>query len=48
MLEGGPVYDNVWWHNTLFHGPAEDHVVIHFQHLASWDTRFGRLEPVVD
>jgi hypothetical protein len=48
VLDGGPVYDNVWWHNTLFHGPAEDHVVIHFQHLATWDTRFGRLEPVVD
>lgn len=48
VLEGGPVFDNVWWHNTLFHGPAEDHVVIHFRHLATWDTRFGRLEPVVD
>jgi hypothetical protein len=48
VLEGGPVYDNVWWHNTLFHGPAEDHVVIQFRHLATWDTRFGRLEPVVD
>jgi hypothetical protein len=48
VLDGGPVYDNVWWHNTLFHGPTEDHVVVHFRHLATWDTRFGRLEPVVD
>lgn len=48
VLEEGPIYDNVWWHNTLFHGPAEDHVVIHFRHVATWDTRFGRLEPVVD
>jgi hypothetical protein len=46
VLESGPVYDNVWWHNTLFHGPVEEQVVIHFRHLASWDTRFGALEPV--
>jgi hypothetical protein len=25
VLESGPVYDNVWWHNTLFHGPAVEH-----------------------
>jgi len=46
VLTAGPVYDNVWWHNALFHGPVEDHVVVHFCHLASWDTRFGALEPV--
>lgn len=40
----GPVYDNVWWHNTLFHGPADGSVVVHMQHVRSWDTRFGRLE----
>ncbi len=44
VLDSGAVYDNVWWHNTLFHGMAEDHVVIHFRHRATWDTRFGRLE----
>lgn len=44
LLTEGPVHDNVWWHNTLFHGPAEGHVVVHFQHERSFDTRFGRLE----
>jgi hypothetical protein len=44
VLEAGPVYDNVWWHNTLFHGMAEEHVVIHFQHQETWDTRFGRFD----
>jgi hypothetical protein len=46
VLEDGPVYDNVWWHNTLFHGMAEDHVVVHFHHLESFDTRFGRFDRV--
>jgi hypothetical protein len=46
VLSAGPVYDNVWWHNALFHGPVEDHVVVHFRHLGTWDTRFGALEPV--
>jgi hypothetical protein len=44
VLEGGPVYENVWWHNALFHGLADDHVVIHFRHQRGWDTRFGALE----
>ena len=44
--EDGPVYDNVWWHNTLFHGPADGSVVVHFQHVETWDTRFGRLDRV--
>lgn len=44
VLEKGPVYDNVWWHNTLFHGPADDHVVVHFRHVRSFDTAFGRLD----
>ena len=44
VLEHGPVYDNVWWHNTLFHGPADEHVVVHFRHRASFDTCFGRLD----
>jgi hypothetical protein len=44
VLEHGPVYENVWWHNALFHGRVDDHVVIHFRHLRSWDTRFGALE----
>jgi hypothetical protein len=44
VLESGPVYENVWWHNTLFHGPADEHVVLHFKHRRSWDTRFGGLQ----
>ena len=40
----GPVYDNVWWHNTLFHGPADEHYVVQFHHRASWNTTFGQLE----
>lgn len=43
VLEDGPVYDNVWWHNTLFHGKADGHVVVHFEHDRSFDTRFGGL-----
>jgi hypothetical protein len=46
VLEDGPVYDNVWWHNTLFHGPADEQVVVRFQHRASWDTRFGAFDSV--
>ena len=46
LLESGPVYENVWWHNTLFHGPADEHVVVHFRHRATWDTRFGALDEV--
>ena len=44
VLEDGPVYENVWWHNALFHGLVDDHVVVHFRHVRSWDTRFGALE----
>jgi hypothetical protein len=46
VLESGPVHDNVWWHNTLFHGPADEHVVVHFRHRGTWDTRFGALDEV--
>jgi hypothetical protein len=38
----GPVFDNVWWHNTLFHGKVDGAVVIRFRHLASHDTAFGK------
>lgn len=41
VLASGPVYDNVWWHNALFHGPVDEHVVIHFRHEDTFDTRFG-------
>lgn len=41
VLESGAVFENVWWHNTLFHGKADGHVVLHFKHDRSFDTRFG-------
>jgi len=44
VLEKGPVFDNVWWHNALFHGFADETVVIHFTHRHAYDVRFGRLE----
>lgn len=42
----GPVYENVWWHNTLFHGMVEDHVVVRFVHERTDDTAWGRFVPV--
>lgn len=44
ILSEGPVYENVWWHNTLFHGMADEHVVLRFKHQRSWDTRFGGIQ----
>lgn len=41
VLSSGPVFDNVWWHNALFHGKAEGSVVLHFRHQTSYDTQFG-------
>jgi hypothetical protein len=38
----GPVRDNVWWHNTLFHGPFEGAVVIRFRHRGTRDIGFKR------
>lgn len=46
ILHSGPVYENVWWHNALFHGSVSDHVVIRFAHRESLDTRFGGLTRV--
>jgi hypothetical protein len=43
---GGPVFDNVWWHNALFHGKTDHQVVIRFRHLRTLDTRFGGIEDV--
>jgi hypothetical protein len=47
ILRDGPVYENVWWHNALFHGKVEKSVVIRFHHQKSYDTRFGQLDAVV-
>jgi hypothetical protein len=42
----GPVYDNVFWHNALFHGPVDGQTVVRFRNLSAFDTGFGRLEPL--
>lgn len=46
VLGSGPVFDNVWFHHALFHGSADEHVVLCFRHRHSYDVRFGRLEPL--
>lgn len=40
----GPLFENVWWHNALFHGKVDEHVVLAFRHESTYDTRFGALE----
>lgn len=44
--DAGPIYDNVWWHNTLFHGMVEDHVVVRFRHERSDTTAWGGFKPM--
>jgi len=44
VLSSGPVFDNVWWHNALFHGKTQESVVLHFHHQASYNTQFGTFE----
>lgn len=46
VVTSGPVFDNVWWHNTLFHGKAEGLAVVRFRHQRTLDTRFGGLREV--
>ena len=46
VLRSGPLFENVWWHNTLFHGKAEHSVVIHFRHVRSVDTAWGGFQVV--
>lgn len=43
LHDAGPVYENVWWHNALFHGAVEDHVVVRFRCQGAYDTLFGGL-----
>ena len=44
LHDAGPLYDNVWWHNALFHGKVDGHVMVRFRHESSFDTRFGALD----
>lgn len=46
VLRKGPVFENVWWHNTLFHGKAENSVVIHFRHQRTIETAWGGFQLV--
>jgi hypothetical protein len=40
----GALFDNVWWHNAVFHGKLDDQVMVRFVHQRTYDTRFGGLE----
>lgn len=44
LHRSGPVWENVWWHNTLFHGKLDGSVVVRFRHLATHDTAFGKYD----
>ncbi len=46
LHEDGPLFDNVWWHNAVFHGKLDDQVMVRFVHRRTYDTRFGGLEPI--
>jgi hypothetical protein len=37
-------YDNVWWHNALFHGAADGARGRACRCESAYDTRFGGLE----
>lgn len=41
LHERGEVFDNVYWHNALFHGLEEERVVVQFVHERAWNTQFG-------
>jgi hypothetical protein len=40
----GPLFENVWWHNAVFHGKLDAQVMVRFVHRTTFDTRFGGLE----
>jgi hypothetical protein len=46
LHEDGPLFDNVWWHNAVFHGKLDDQVMVRFVHQSTYDTRFGDLDAV--
>jgi hypothetical protein len=41
LHERGDVFDNVYWHNALFHGMEDDRVAVQFFHQRAWDTQFA-------
>ena len=46
LYEDGPLFDNVWWHNSVFHGKLDKQVMVRFVHQRTIDTGFGGFEPV--
>ena len=44
--ESGALFDNVWWHNAVFHGKLDNQVMLRFVHQSTYDTRFGSLDAV--
>jgi hypothetical protein len=46
LHEDGALFDNVWWHNAVFHGKLDEQVMVRFVHQGTYDTRFGGLDPV--
>ena len=46
LHEDGPTFENVWWHNAVFHGKLDEQVMIRFVHQSTYDTRFGALDAV--
>jgi hypothetical protein len=46
LHERGTLFDNVWWHNAVFHGKLEEQVMVRFVHQSTYDTAFGGLDPV--
>ena len=46
LHEDGPLFDNVWWHNAVFHGKLDEQVMVRFVHQSTYDARFGGLDAV--
>lgn len=42
----GSIYENVWWHNALFHGMVDDHLAVRFRHERTDATAWGTFLPV--
>jgi hypothetical protein len=46
LHERGDVFENVYWHNALFHGLEDDRVVVRFVHQRAWNTQFGSFSEI--
>jgi hypothetical protein len=43
LHERGALFENVWWHNAVFHGKLDEQVMVRFAHQSTYDTAFGAL-----